>query len=54
MFRKRISSACIVSFASVNYCVYFQFVYNDGVRERCFLSCHEHGTKKKILVHMRN
>ena len=32
----------------------FNFVYNDGVRERCFLSCHEHGTKKKILVHMRN
>ena len=32
----------------------FNFVYNDGVRERCFLSCHEHGTKKNFLVHMRN
>ena len=32
----------------------FSFVYNDGVRERCLLSCHEHGTKKKFLVHMRN
>ena len=31
----------------------FSFVYNDGVRERCLLSCHEHGTKKKFLVHMR-
>ena len=32
----------------------FGFVYtsNDGVRERCFLSCHEHGTKKKFLVHI--
>ena len=27
----------------------FNFVYNDGVRERCFLSCHEHGTKKKFF-----
>ena len=32
----------------------FNFVYNDSVRERCFLSCHEHGTKKKFLVHTRN
>ena len=23
-------------------------------RERCFSSCHEHGTKKKICVSMRN
>ena len=25
----------------------FNFVYNDGVRERCFLSCHEQLGQRK-------
>lgn len=46
-FRKRISNPCIASFLSI--VSNFSFVSNDGVRERCFSSCHRRGTRKKIL-----
>ena len=46
-FRKRISNPCIASFLSI--VSNFSFVSNDGVRERCFSSCHRRGTRKEIL-----